>query len=39
MLKQWLVNMISKPYLLFLGDAKDKLAIKTASGINYWRPD
>ena len=32
-------NMISKPYLLFLGDAKDDLAIKTAAGINYWRPD
>ena len=31
--------MISKPYLLFLGDAKDDLAIKTAAGVNYWRPD
>ena len=31
--------MISKPYLLFLGDAKDELAIKTAAGINYWRPE
>jgi len=39
MLKQWLIKMISKPYLLFLGDAKDKLAIKTASGVNFWRPD
>ena len=31
--------MISKPYFLFLGDAKDDLAIKTAAGVNYWRPD
>ena len=31
--------MISKPYLLFLGNAKDDLAIKTAAGVNYWRPD
>ena len=31
--------MISQPYLLFLGDAKDDLAIKTAAGVNYWRPD
>lgn len=31
--------MISKPYLLFLGDAKDELAIKTAAGVNYWRPE
>lgn len=31
--------MISKPYLLFLGDAKDELAIKTAAGINYWKPE
>jgi uncharacterized NAD-dependent epimerase/dehydratase family protein len=30
---------IAKPYLLFLGDAKDQLAAKTASGIVDWRPD
>jgi uncharacterized NAD-dependent epimerase/dehydratase family protein len=31
--------MISKPYLLFLGEAKDDLAIKTAAGISFWRPE
>ena len=31
--------MISKPYLLFLGEAKDDLAIKTATGISFWRPE
>ena len=31
--------MISKPYLLFLGEAKDDLAIKTASGVRFWRPE
>jgi uncharacterized NAD-dependent epimerase/dehydratase family protein len=30
---------ISKPYLLFLGDAADQLAAKTAIGIKDWRPD
>lgn len=30
---------IAKPYLLFLGDAKDQLAAKTASGIVDWRAD
>jgi uncharacterized NAD-dependent epimerase/dehydratase family protein len=29
---------IAKPYLLFLGDAADPLAAKTAAGIAYWRP-
>ncbi len=29
---------ISKPYLLFLGDAPDQLAAKTAAGIAHWRP-
>ncbi|MHA1164967.1 MAG: N-acetyltransferase DgcN [Alphaproteobacteria bacterium] len=29
---------ISKPYLLFLGDAADQLAAKTARGIKDWRP-
>jgi uncharacterized NAD-dependent epimerase/dehydratase family protein len=28
---------IAKPYILFLGDAKDKLAAKTAFGILEWR--
>ena len=28
-----------KPYLLFLGDARDHLAAKTATGIADWRPD
>lgn len=31
--------MIPKPYLLFLGEAKDELAIKTAAGVNFWRPE
>ena len=30
---------IEKPYLLFLGDAPDQLAAKTAAGVAYWRPD
>ena len=30
---------ISKPYLLFLGDAADRLAAKTAQGIKDWRED
>lgn len=29
---------IQKPYLIFLGDAKDKLAAKTAHGVVDWRP-
>ncbi|MBP1848771.1 N-acetyltransferase DgcN [Rhizobium halophytocola] len=31
--------MIERPYLLFLGDAPDKLAAKVAQGIRDWRPD
>jgi uncharacterized NAD-dependent epimerase/dehydratase family protein len=31
--------MIAKPYLLFLADAKDRNAAKTAYGIAYWRPE
>ena len=31
--------MIKKPYLLFLGDAPDRLAAKVAQGIRDWRPD
>src|SRR5438477_4134281 len=27
------------PYLLFIGDAADQLAAKTAAGIAFWRPD
>ncbi len=30
---------IAKPYLLFLGDAPDQLAAKTAIGIKDWRAD
>jgi hypothetical protein len=26
------------PYLLFIGDAPDQLAAKTAAGIAFWRP-
>ncbi len=31
--------MIITPYLLFLGDAPDQLAVKVAQGIRDWRPD
>ena len=31
--------MIKTPYLLFLGDAPDKLAAKVAQGIKDWRPE
>lgn len=30
---------IKPPYLLFLGDAPDQLAAKTANGVRQWRPD
>jgi uncharacterized NAD-dependent epimerase/dehydratase family protein len=30
---------IHSPYLLFLGDARDQLAAKTANGVRVWRPD
>lgn len=30
---------IAKPYLLFLGDARDQMAAKTAHGIVDWRPE
>ncbi len=30
---------LSPPYLLFLGDAHDDLAAKTAAGIAHWRPE
>ena len=31
--------MIRKPYLLFLADAADRNACKTAFGVAHWRPD
>ncbi|HUN47246.1 MAG TPA: N-acetyltransferase DgcN [Stellaceae bacterium] len=31
--------MLKTPYLLFLGDAHDALAAKTAAGVAYWRPE
>ena len=31
--------MLRKPYLLFLGDARDELAAKTAHGVADWRPE
>ena len=30
---------IKPPYLMFLGDAADQLAAKTADGVARWRPD
>jgi uncharacterized NAD-dependent epimerase/dehydratase family protein len=27
------------PYLMFIGDAPDQLAAKTAAGVAFWRPD
>ena len=30
---------INRPYLLFLGDAHDELAAKTAIGVYQWRPE
>lgn len=33
------MDVIPKPYLLFLGDAPDELAAKTASGVAKWRPE
>ena len=33
------MTSIRKPYLLFLGDATDQLAAKTASGVAHWRRD
>ena len=31
--------MLKTPYLLFLGDAHDGLAAKTAAGVAFWRPE
>jgi len=33
------VATIENPYLLFLGDAPDQLAAKTANGVKVWRPE
>lgn len=33
------MQTIPKPYLLFLGDVTDPLAVKTARGIHHWRPE
>ncbi len=33
------MSQIMQPYLLFLGDAPDRLAAKTAIGVHDWRPD
>ncbi len=33
------MTAIAQPYLLFLGDAPDRLAAKTAVGIQDWRPE
>ncbi|MBT6095575.1 MAG: DUF1611 domain-containing protein [Rhodospirillaceae bacterium] len=30
---------LKTPYLMFLGDAPDQLAAKTAAGVVHWRPD
>ena len=30
---------IAHPYLMFLGDAPDQLAAKTAAGVAHWRPN
>ena len=30
---------ITPPYLMFLGDAVDQLAAKTANGVAFWRPN
>src|SRR5690625_218330 len=30
---------LRNPYLMFLGDAPDQLAAKTAAGVAHWRPD
>ncbi len=30
---------IARPYLMFLGDAADQLAAKTAQGVKDWRPE
>src|SRR3546814_5707881 len=33
------MTAIHHPYLMFLGDAPDQLAAKTAQGIVHWRPE
>ncbi|WP_417449786.1 N-acetyltransferase DgcN [Kordiimonas sp.] len=32
-------KMITAPYLLFLGEAQDPIAVKTARGVAQWRPE
>lgn len=39
MTKTGVVVQIQAPYLMFLGNAPDQLAAKTAQGIVHWRPD
>jgi uncharacterized NAD-dependent epimerase/dehydratase family protein len=39
MTERAIAMQIAQPYLLFLGDAADQLAAKTAQGIAHWRPD
>lgn len=39
LLNESLHSMIKTPYLLFLGDAHDHLAVKVARGILDWRPE
>ena len=33
------MSTIQTPYLMFLGDAADQLAAKTAAGVAHWRPE
>ncbi|HYC13969.1 MAG TPA: DUF1611 domain-containing protein, partial [Stellaceae bacterium] len=33
------MSKLRTPYLLFLGDAHDALAAKTAAGVAHWRPE
>lgn len=33
------MTMLRAPYLLFIGDARDQLAAKTAVGVLQWRPE
>ena len=33
------MSAIEAPYLMFLGDAPDQLAAKTAFGVKFWRPE
>ena len=33
------MTILRTPYLLFIGDAPDQLAAKTAAGVAFWRPE